>query len=91
MHDIDRTLNEYGGNEMGMGEMGFEFVGHLVFQPRTPPKIVAIEFLRTVSARIEPTVPVLPTFAGLRANRDEVLDDGEVGEEPPALRDERNA
>ena len=25
MHDIDRTLNEYGSGEMGMGEMGFEF------------------------------------------------------------------
>jgi len=25
MHDIDRTLNEYGNSEMGMGEMGFEF------------------------------------------------------------------
>jgi uncharacterized protein (DUF697 family) len=25
MHDIDRTLNEYGSGEVGMGEMGFEF------------------------------------------------------------------
>jgi uncharacterized protein (DUF697 family) len=25
MHDIDRTLNEFGSSEMGAGEMGFEF------------------------------------------------------------------
>ena len=27
MHDIDRTLNEFGNNEMGVGEMAFEFEG----------------------------------------------------------------
>ena len=25
MHDIDRTVNEFGSAESGLGEMGFEF------------------------------------------------------------------